>query len=670
MPVIDFRVTGREPYAGGASFGDAGSYEQIDGVVAFAVDPGNDANRLIVDLDKAPRDSAGRVRFEADFSIVVPAGPVSGSGKVLVELPNRGRRRVVNIVNRGPAEPDTRTPDPGDGFLFRHGFSIASIGWQHDVYRDDALMGLKAPVALDDGAPIRGQTITEIRPNHVERTRLLANRIHRPYPVVDLEEAGAQLTVRDYEDGEARLIPRSAWRFARETADGVVPSNEHIYFEDGFQPGRYYYVTYVTEGAPVVGAGLLAVRDIALFLRDGHPALGAAADGFNWIYGFGVSQTGRMLREFLYLGLNSGEDGRAAYDGLMPHVAGARRGSFNHRFAQPSEQAIPGFGHRFPFADDELTDPNTAETDGLLNRPRAQETMPKVIYTNSSAEYWRGDGALMHVDPSGAHDLPAPPETRIYHFAGTQHGAGKLPQATVSGSDGSVARYGFNVVDYSPLLRAVIVNLDRWVSDGVAPPSSRHPRIDDGTAVTRDAVLEVFDRLPGMITPDRERLWVIRAVDLGAGEPAGIGRWPALEGDAYPCLVSAVDDDGNEVAGIRVPDVAVPVGTHAGWNVRAPETGSPEQQIPMQGFTDFFSAGADGRNAVGDPRPAIEERYADRDEYLRRARGVAVDLVSSGYALSEDIELMVDNAAGRWDVAMASAVSDEAGFVRGGMRTI
>ncbi len=226
------------------------------------------------------------------------------------------------------------------------------------------------------------------------------------------------------------------------------------------------------------------------------------------------------------------------------------------------------------------------------------------------------------------------------------------------------------MVDYSPLLRAAIVNLDRWVSDGVEPPPGMHPRIDDGTAVTRDAVLDVFDRLPGMNTPDRDRLWLIRPVDLGPDEAAGIGRWPAVEGDAYPCLVSAVDDDGNEVAGIRVPDVAVPVGTHTGWNVRAPETGSPEQQIPMQGFTDFFSASAAGRDAAGDPRPAIEERYADRDEYLRRARVVAEDLVSNDYALSEDIKLMVDNAAERWDAAMASAVSDEGALAPDSVRTI
>ena len=656
MPVIDFRVTGREPYAGGASFGDAGPYEQIDGLATFAVDPDNPANELIVDLDKAPRDADGRVRFVADFSIVLASEPASGTARVLVELPNRGRRRVVNIVNRGPAEPNTRTPDPGDGFLFRHGFSVASIGWQHDVYRDDALMGLEAPMALDDGAPIRGQTIVEIRPNQLERTRLLANRIHRPYPAADVEEPGAQLTVRDYEDGEARLIPRSAWRFARETVDGVVSSNEHIYFGDGFEPGKYYYVTYTTEGAPVVGTGLLAVRDIALFLRDGHPELGSATRGFDAIYGFGVSQTGRMLREFLHLGLNSGEDGRAAYDGLNPHVAGGRRGSFNHRFAQPSEQAIPGFGHRFPFADDELTDPNSEKTDGLLNRPRAQGTMPRVIYTNSSAEYWRGDGALTHIDPSGRWDLSQASETRIYHFAGTQHGAGALPQETLSGSDGSVAQYGFNVVDYSPLLRAAIINLDRWVRDGVEPPPSMHPRIDDGTAATRDAVLDVFDGLPDMNTPHRGRLFTVRTVDLGPDESRGVGRWPAMEGDAYACLVSAVDDDGNETGGIRMPDVAVPVGTHAGWNLRAPQTGSPEQQIPMQGFTSFFMPTADAVQADLDARPSIEERYESREHYLRRVRSVAENLVDSGYALAEDIELMVANADGRWEAAMAGLV--------------
>jgi hypothetical protein len=364
----------------------------------------------------------------------------------------------------------TSTPIlPGDGFLFTRGFAVVSIGWQWDVYRSDALLGLEAPCAELAGQPPHGRVIVEMRPNVLEKTRLLADRVHQPNPAANLEEANAMLLVRDWKDAPATVIPRQAWRFARESDNGVVPSREHVYLDSGFKPGKMYYIVYTPSKAPVVGTGLLAVRDVAVWLRHAS-ALNPVEGGFERVYGYGVSQTGRMLRHFMYLGLNQDEAGRLVYDALLPHVAGGRRGEFNHRFAQPSQQHTPGFGHLFPFADNATTDPLTGRTDGLLERLRSLQAVPKIIYTNSSAEYWRGDSSFAHIDPSGQVDLEPAPESRIYHFAGTQHGAGTLPPATGSGPDGSTGRYPYNVVDYRPLLRAALINLDRWVSDGVEPP--------------------------------------------------------------------------------------------------------------------------------------------------------------------------------------------------------
>lgn len=649
MAVTGVEITRRAPYAGGQSFGKAGDYERIDGVLTFAVDPANSANRPIVDLDLAPRDADGRVRFRADFTLLAPRDPARGSGRLLVDVVNRGRRRAVATFNRAPAVPDT-SPDipPGDGFLFRHGYSVVSIGWQWDVYRSEALLGLEAPVA-----PVRGQVAVEVRPNVLERTRLLANRVHRPYPVADLDDPTAMLLVRDWEDGPDTVIPRGQWRFARESGGRVVPSREHVYLEPGFQPGKIYYIIYTSEGAPVVGTGLLAVRDVAVWLR--HPsAINPVRGGFQRAYAYGVSQTGRLLRHFIYLGLNVDEEGRLVYDGILPHVAGGRRGEFNHRFAQPSQQSAPGFGHLFPFADNELADPFTGRRDGLLKRLRGLGAVPKIVYTNSSAEYWRGDGSLTHIGPTGSRDLEPAPETRIYHFAGTQHGPGSAQQASSAGPDGSIGRYPFNVVDYRPLLRAALVNLDRWASEGVEPPPSRHPRLDDGTAVTRRELLESFPAVPGLVKPDPQRLWVLRQVDLGPEAGRGVGRYPVKEGETYPCFVPAVDSDGNEVAGIRLPDLEVPVATHAGWNLRAPETGAPEQIIPMQGLSLFFAPTAEARQASGDPRLSIEERYPGREAYLERVRQVARRLADQRYLLEEDIAIVVAACAERYDAATAA----------------
>ena len=651
MAVIDLNLIRRFPYANGREFGNTGPYEQIDAVLTFAVEPSAEANRGIVDLDRAPRDDDGRVHFTADFSVVMPVNPDRGAHRLLVELPNRGRRRVVDTLNRSGKEAAASSA-PGDGFLFDRGLTVASIGWQWDVYPDDVLMGLNPPIADLSGESDPGRNVVEIRPNQQESTWLLADRVHMPLRAADLDDPAAVLYVRDFEDGEDTLVPRSKWRFARETANGVEPSDEHIHLEGGFQPGKYYQLVYSTKDSPIAGAGLLALRDVASFLKYDSSTLMPEVGRIDHAIGYGVSQTGRMLRHFLYLGLNIDEQGRKVFDGLLPHVAGARMGAFNHRYAQPSNQSYPSFGHLFPFADTELPDPFTERADGLLKRLREKDAVPKVIYTNSSAEYWRGDCSLLHTDPEGRGDIDIDADVRVYHFAGTQHGAGLLPQSREGAAEGALGRYAYNVVDYSPLLRAALVNLEKWISDGTGPPPSIHPRIEDETAVTRDGVLDIFDRFPDQVTPDRSKLWVIKTVDLGARAGEGVGEYPSVEGTTYACLVSAVDQDGNEVAGIRLPDLTRPVASHTGWNVRDPETGSPDQQIPMQGFSRWFSITRAEREAAGDPRPAIEERYRSRAEYIELVRRDTENLAHDGYVLEQDVDLVVQNAADRYDAAM------------------
>ncbi|HEU5421913.1 MAG TPA: alpha/beta hydrolase domain-containing protein [Nitrolancea sp.] len=650
MPVVAIDLTRREPYAGGQAFGDTGPYERLDGTITFAVDPEHLANAAITDLKLAPRDAQGRVRFTSDLCLLLPVDQARGNRRLFIELPNRGRKLLPRQLNRARPEPPTPAIPPGDGFLFRQGYAVGWIGWQWDVYRGDTLMGLEAPEALIDGQRVRGQTVVDIRPNARQRTRLLANRVHKPYPAADLTEAGARLLVRDWEDGENREVPREQWRFARETPEGVVPDAEHIYLEPGFEPGKIYTVLYTAEGAPVVGTGLLAFREIASFLR--YDPRSPLAGNVDYAYGFGISQTGRMIRHYIYLGLNQDEAGRVAYDGLLPHVAGARRGEFNHRFGQPSVQTEPSFGHLFPYADAELPDPYGGDSDGLLKRLRAQGQVPKIFYTNSAAEYWRGDAALLHIDPTGTRDLPDEPESRKYLFASTQHGPGTLPFNRSFPDEGDIGRHDFNVVDYTPLLRAALVNLDRWVSQGVEPPPSKHPRLDDGTAVPAAQALAGVDGIPGIHLPDPARLPTIRKLDLGHQANQGIGHFPAEKGPVYPNYVSAVDADGNETGGIRPADVSVPLGTFTGWNPRAPETGAPEQILKMQGITHFFRPTRAERLALDDPRPSLEERYPSKEAYLARVRQAAVALVAERYALEEDIERIVADAAERWDTAI------------------
>lgn len=654
MPLTRFEVKTRGPFAGGQSFGTVGAYEQLDGTAHFAVDPLHPANAAIVDLKLAPRTTGthgGQVEFTADFSILQPVDMSRANGRAIVELPNRGRRRVVAMMNCSPADaPVGPQAHPGDGFLFRRGYLVVSIGWQWDVYPSPEVMSLAAPSAMLDGKPIGGETMVEMRPNEPGTTRLLADRVHRPLPAAPGPQSSARLLVRDWEDGEDFVIDRSRWRFARETSSGVEPSLEHVWLEGGFEPGRIYQVVYDTDRAPVAGLGLIAARDVTQFLRDGANGYAAAAQKLML---YGISQTGRMQRHMLSLALNRCEDGSRAYDGYHVHIAGARRGAFNHRFAQPSNQTTPLWGHVFPFADLPSTDPLTGRTAGLLDRLASAGDLPKIISTDSAAEYWRGDAALAHIDTAGRHDLAEHPATRRYLFSSAQHTPGFPGQPRKNAGTGTIARYPISVVDYLPLHRAALINLDRWITEGIEPPPSRHPRISDGTAVTRAKVLEIFARLPGFAPPDPRRLPFVRTVDLSCDEATGVGRYPAKEGEFYPALVSAVDADGNEIAGVRMPDVAVPVGTHAGWNPRDPITGSPEQIVPMNGLSLWFARDAATRIRRGDPRPSLSERYRDEADYARKVLAAARSLVADRYLLEEDVERVVEAALVRYRRAMA-----------------
>jgi hypothetical protein len=168
-----------------------------------------------------------------------------------------------------------------------------------------------------------------------------------------------------------------------------------------------------------------------------------------------------------------------------------------------------------------------------------------------------------------------------------------------------------------------MANLEAWVVDGVEPPPSSVPSVAGATAAEREAVLETFARIPGAATP--------RADLLGRA------------------LVPAVDNDGNDVAGIRLPELAVPLATSAGWNVRHGDNGGEGQMSDMVGSTLPFARTIDARTAIGDPRPSIAERYAGKADYQAKVRAAAEQLVARRYMLACDVDLSVANAGALWD---------------------
>ncbi|HSR25325.1 MAG TPA: alpha/beta hydrolase domain-containing protein, partial [Candidatus Eisenbacteria bacterium] len=395
MPVVQLDIGRRGPYEAGRVFGPGGAYELVEGVARFAVDPDAPGNACITDLRLAPRDGAGMVGFEADFCVLRPADPARSSGRLLFSVANRGRRTSVPFsvfAVPPPAEPTERI-DPGDGFLLQRGWSIAWCGWQWDVVRRPGAVGLSAPQARLPAADRDGEVLVQFQP-HVRQTCHhlghwpldpppgVFQHTHAPYRPRDLDDPAAVLAVRDHPRAPAVEVPRASWRFGREVGGRVTPDAACVWLAEGFQPGRVYELRYRPRDCPVVGVGLLAVRDFVSHLRDA-----AVAGRIEHTFAFGVSQSGRFLRELLHLALNVDGTGRRVFDGVFVHVAGARRGEFNQRYGQPSVQHAPGLGHLPPFADGDL-----------LERQRARGGLPRVFSINTSSEYWRSEASLTHMD--------------------------------------------------------------------------------------------------------------------------------------------------------------------------------------------------------------------------------------------------------------------------------
>jgi len=656
VALVGFDVVVDEPLEDGREFGGTasgeilrGAYRRIVGTAHFAVDPFHAANARIVDLELAPTDDLGRVRFSADVSIATPADPALASGRLLTEVPNRGNTLIAGSFHRVPVLSPADRWRAGDGWLYDRGHTICSVGWQWDVTGDG--LGLQAPEALTPaGERIHGEVIKEFRPDQAtDRMQLLQlGQADVSYPVVS--SSPARLIVRDYEDGPIAEISRNSW-FLADAAGDKTRLLDHDHLPSGFIPGRVYQFIYETVGAPVVGVGMLAVRDLTTAIGCGDDASPVSAE-FAYRYGFGVSQTGRFLRHFLYDGMNVDEKGRKAFDGLLVHIAGGQRGDFNHRHAQPTVASVPSFGQTFPFAGSATRDPFSGKTEGLFDR--SAESLPRVFMTNTSWEYWRGDASLIHTAPDGAADIGEHPNVRTWLIAGTHHIGGLLIRGRqIKGLAGGLQTdVGLNVVQSAPVLRSALHNLDAWVSADVDPPSSRHPRLADGTAVTRAEVLARFAALP-VPMPDPAKLPVVRQMDLGPDAAVGIGRFPAVEGKAYPSFVCDVDDDYNERAGIRLPDLTVPVGTHTGWVPRAKSIGGSDLAAIFAGFTLFFARTREEREAQGDPRRAITERYDSRDVYQSEVRSATERLVSERFILAEDVAWVVVNCMDRYDAAMA-----------------
>jgi hypothetical protein len=648
--VVSLDFYRREPFAGGKSFGEVGPYEILQGVARFAVDPGHKRNALIVDLPLAPRNQKGLVEFAADVFILAPKHPEKGNGAIFYDVNNRGNKLALRFFNHAGGTNDPRTAkDAGDGFLMRHGYTIVWCGWIGELLPGNDRLLMQAPIATDQGKPIAGLVRYEMVTNQPADTLPLSHRDgHGSYPPTKKGEAEGKLTWRLHPKAKPVPIPREQWQLIRQpvpNAGAGVPGTLgpiRLKVAGGFRPGYLYELICEAEGPIVQGLGFAAVRDLVSFLRydsskrnpfrtgEGKPALTRA-------FGFGVSQSGRFLRHFLYQAFNVDEHGRKVFDGLMPHVAGGGLGFFNHRFAQPTRHNAQHEEHWypadvFPFTYGIATDPFSGRQDAILKRLSQNEAklLPKIMHTQSAAEYWHRSGSLVHTDPLGKKDAIIPDNVRIYAFGGTQHGPASWPPTKGIGDNLP------NPADYTPLLRALLLALDEWATNGKAPPLSVYPRIDQGTLVDWHQEATGFPAIPGVRYP--EVIQQPSATFFGSQflTKGIITIEPPLRKGDYVTLVPKCDKDGNDLGTLLVPGVAIPLATYTGWNLRHRSVGAEGMLLSLTGSFIPFPKTKKERLASGDPRLSVEERYGSFAKYSAEYEKACLKLVKQRYLLTDE----------------------------------
>ncbi len=605
--IVAVSVQKVQPFAEGRSFGDAGPYERVTGVARGELDPYDARNRAIVNLNKAHRNAEGRVEYLVDFDLLRPVN--GGNRKLLFDVTDRGRKSVLN------GELDGAAADAGNALLLRQGWTIAWTGWDAGAPRAGGGLSIQVPAVA----------ITRtVREEFVSGTRAPAAREFRlSHETASTSQAETRVTVRRREGDARETLPPDRWSW--------VDSRTLRIGGAGPLPGALYEVHYPARETPVLGIGFAATRDFVSWLRHERVRPNPAGHGLRSVLALGISQGGRYLRDHVAQGFNQDESARKVFDGVLAHGAGAGRVFLNAEYGMPARTATQHEDHQypeftFPFSAAKLEDPLAGGKPVALLRGDGFD--PLLVEVNTSTAYWQKGASLLHTDPLGTRDVDLPAGARAYLVAGTPHG-GRAGPGTARGPCANER----NPHHPAPVLRALLVALDRWVSEGVAPPPSRVPTLAAKTLVAPDNA--AFPALPG--------LQVARA----GHEIAPFGDWVNPRPDPakrYRALVSATDADGNEVAGIRLPDIAVPLATYTGWNLYAAPF--PEGELcDQEGSVLPLAATRAERDRTGDPRLSIEERYPRHADYVAQVKQAAADLVAARLLLQEDAAAYVERAA-------------------------
>jgi hypothetical protein len=616
--VVNFEVLRIEsPAFEGRVFGAVGTYDRIVARATVAVTPGDPRNAIVVDIERAPRNAQGRVEAIAEVEILRPTVAANGNRRLLYDVVNRGNKRALAMFNDSAAGNElAKAADAGSGFLMNRGYTVVWSGWQGDLNPG----GGRKLIAVPTVPGMTGLSREEFVFDHMQNPAIAT----LTYPAADLDPTHAKLTVRARE-ADPRMAPADL-AFAFEGPDKIS-----IKRPAGFDAGAIYEFVYQAKDPKVMGLGFAATRDIVSFLRHAAADAGGAgnimAGQIDYAIAFGQSQSGRYLHDFLYLGFNTDESGRVVFNGLMPHIAGGKKMFTNYRFSQPgrnmqqhADALYPG--GEFPFTYPVTTDALTGRMDGLLARCLAAGNCPKIIQTDTELEFYQSRASLVATDTQG-NPLAMPDNVRLFLLANLQHAAAAGAQSALN----AICAFPTNPLYAGPSLRALLVALDDWISKGRSAPASRYPSRADGTLVSPTADDVGFPRIPGV------------AYAGVVARPTVIDHKvvPPARGAAYPVFVPKTDSDGRSIAGLRLPTLEAPIGTHTGWNLRKAGFGEGELCDNFGSMLSFAKT-REERLESGDPRPSLAERYpqpTDRAAIIERA---AKQLVQDRLLLADDVE--------------------------------
>jgi len=631
-------ISVRKPAFGGASFGDVGPYEFVAGVATVRLDPRDPANKRIVDLDRAV-SADGWVRYRTDVALLRPVRAQQASGAWIVEIANRGNKLALARLNEGATQFDTQA-QAGHGWAMRQGHTLVWVGWQGDVElgAQGRTVGTRFPVATEQGQPMVGTSVEEFI---FDDAQTMGKGV-LVYPAASLERERASLSVRARPSDAPQPLPATAWRY-------LSPTEIEIQRPSTADGGAIYQFIYPATAPKVMGLGLSAMRDVVAFLKSGQ-ADGAGQPGPladlppRVTVALGISQSGRFLRDFIWQGFNAQPGGGKVFDGAMPVIAGSRKSYVNVRWAQPGRYSRQHedhyfYGDQFPFSYAVTRDPLTGRSDGIFAGCEAQGVCPRLMHLDSSLEFWQARAALVVSDGEGR-ATPLPDQVRAYLMAGTQHGPATTP---VTG----ICQQPSNTAEQASLVRGLTARLIEWSRDGVPPPASRYPALADGGLVAATRPATGFPDLAPLGVRFPEVLNELGVMDYGVVPPQ--------ENSArrYRVLVPRTDADGQDIDGVRLPDVEVPLATHTGWSLR--KAGYTEGDLcSINGTQLAFAPDAAARKAARDPRLSVAERYASREAYLQQVRASAQRLADQGYLLAEDVPRWVAKGEALWQRASAA----------------